>query len=76
MKWVIDRFEEGWAVLENCETTECEDFPRSEMPKGAKAGSTVYIQDGQWCIDHEDTAARRKRIMEKFNKIKKANGLM
>jgi len=75
MKWVIDRYEEDWAVLENMETGEPEDFPRSVMPKGSKPGSTVFMQDGQWVIDHEDTAARRSKIQSRFARIRKANGL-
>jgi len=72
-KWVIDRFEEDWAVLECCDipNPEPEDFPRSQMPKGAKEGTTVYLKDGAWCIDHEDTAKRKKNILDRWEKLKK-----
>ena len=77
MKWVIDRFEEDWAVLEQSDIQaeiQMEEIPRHLMPKGAREGTTVYLQDGIWVIDHEDTAARKKDILARWEKLKKANG--
>ena len=75
MKWVIDRFEEDWAVLERSDIqAEMEEIPRSLMPKGAREGTTVCLEDGAWVIDHEDTATRKKDILTRWEKLKKANG--
>jgi hypothetical protein len=74
MKWVIDRFEEDNAVLLHMDTMEPEDFLRKDMPKGARPGHTVYLQDGRWSIDYEDSAARSKKVKSLFEQIKKANG--
>jgi hypothetical protein len=38
MRWILDRFEENIAVLENPETSETKDFPSSQLPTGAKEG--------------------------------------
>ena len=76
MKYVIDRFEEDFAVLENPLTNEPEDFPRADMPKGAQPGQTVFVQDGKWVIDHEDTAERHARVKTLFDRIKKKNGYL
>jgi len=75
MKYAIDRFEGDFAVLENPETNEPEDFPKADMPKGARPGQTVFIQNGTWVIDYEDTARRHTRVKSLFDKIKKANGI-
>ena len=74
MKYVIDRFEGDFAVLENPETKEPEDFPKADMPKGAHSGQTVFIQNGKWEIDYEATAKRHSEIKSLFDRIKKANG--
>jgi len=79
MKWVIDRFEEDWVVLEQQQLDIqaeiiMEEIPRSLMPKGAREGTTVYLKEGVWAIDHEDTATREKDILARWEKLKKANG--
>jgi len=74
MKYIIDRFEGDYAVLENPITNEPEDFLKADMPEGAKPGQTVFMQDGKWEIDHEDTAKRHERIKTLFDRIKKKNG--
>jgi hypothetical protein len=44
---------------------------RSEFPKEAKAGDTLFFQDNRWHIDEAETAARAERIQERFERIKK-----
>lgn len=75
VKYIIDRYIDEWAVLENTETQDDEDFPRAEMPKGSRPGHTVILRDGAWHIDHGDTDARAERIKARFDRIRKANGL-
>ena len=69
-KFVIDRIESGFAVLENAQTLENVTIAAAELPKGATSGHTLVNAGGAWQIDHADTAARRKRISEKFNRLK------
>lgn len=70
MPWVIDRFEEGFAVLEDTDSLESLDLPRSQLPTAAQEGHTLKMEDGCYVIDYEDTEARRKRIQEKFSRLK------
>jgi len=72
-KWVIDRFEEDWAVLSNVDTLECVNLPISSLPQGTKLGCTMMWQDGKWHDDEVDANDRRKRISERFARIKEAN---
>ena len=69
-KWVIDRFENSWAVLENSETHEIINLPVSALPKDAKAGSTLFKYENKWYVNEADSAAREARINERFARIK------
>jgi len=70
-KYVIDRIESGYAMLENAQTLGIFSLPEEELPPGAKPGHTLVNIRGIWHIDHEDTAARCKRISEKFARLKR-----
>ncbi|MCL2225069.1 MAG: DUF3006 domain-containing protein [Defluviitaleaceae bacterium] len=69
-RWVIDRFEEDWAVLDNSDTRETISLPISHLPKDAKPGTTLIKTDGKWHINEADTAARSARIKDKFARLK------
>ena len=69
--WVIDRIEEGFAVLEHTEYMKNMTCPIDGLPRGIREGD-VLGQDGPFFwIDVEESAARSRRIKEKFNRIKK-----
>ena len=72
MPWIIDRIEEDLAVLENTESREIIFHPINKLPKGAKDGD-AFIQEGQSFLPDtsEETAARSRRIREKFLRLKK-----
>jgi hypothetical protein len=70
-KWIIDRVEEGWAVLENPDTRESFSLPMSQLPKDAKPGSTLVKIDSKWYVNEADTAARSARIKDKFSRLKR-----
>ena len=70
MPWIIDRYEEGIAILEDSETREILEISRKEMPKGAREGHVLKIEDGQYCLDLEGTARRKEMIKEKFSKLR------
>ncbi|MCL2577236.1 MAG: DUF3006 domain-containing protein [Defluviitaleaceae bacterium] len=69
-KWVIDRIEEGWAVLES-DIHEIMSLPVNQLPKDAKPGSTLIRVESKWYVNEADTAARVSRIKEKFARLKK-----
>jgi hypothetical protein len=72
-KWVIDRFEESWAVLENSDSHEVISLPATNLPNGVEAGSTLIKHGSKWYVDEADTAARAARISERFARIKEKN---
>ena len=71
--WVIDRIEEGWAVLENASTREVINVPLAKIPEGAKPGDTLINYKSKWLIDLADTRERAKRVKSRFDRIKSAN---
>jgi hypothetical protein len=72
-KWVIDRIEESWAVLENSETHKIISLPIASLPKDARPGSTIIKHNGKWYVNEADSAARQTRISERFARIKAKN---
>jgi len=72
MRFIIDRFEEDFALLENPETLEVKEYPRAKLPKGAKEGDVLTESDGVLSLDSAETEARAARIRERFNRLKKS----
>ena len=68
-KWVVDRFEEEYAVLETS-AGEIISVPILALPEGTVPGSTLINQNNKWFQDHDETTAREKRIQERFARIK------
>jgi len=69
-KWIIDRFEESDAVLENAATLETKSLPKSALPGNIRPGDTLVMCGGTWVFDKADTEARQRRIQERFSRIK------
>lgn len=67
MKYIVDRFEGEFAVLEKEEGGTI-DVPRSEIPK-AKEGDVVLFENGAYSIDAEETKKRKALIEEKMKKL-------
>jgi hypothetical protein len=64
---IIDRFEEGTAILENDgDFTEIE---RNLLPDTAKEGDIVSLIDGKYIINQEKTALRRSKIVDRLRKM-------
>jgi len=70
MPWVIDRIEEGIAVLENTETQETLELAKNVLPKGCREGHVLKKEGDGFIRDPEGTAARVAMIQEKFNRLK------
>jgi len=68
-KFTIDRFVENYVLCLD-ETLQTRSLHRSEIPREAKPGDTLFYQDNRWQIDHEETAARALRIRRRFESIK------
>ena len=71
MRWIIDRFEEGFALLEDPETMETKEFPRTELPEGTREGDILIEEEGVFNLDRGETEKRAKNIRERFNRLKK-----
>ncbi|MCQ4022732.1 MULTISPECIES: DUF3006 domain-containing protein [unclassified Ruminococcus] len=63
MDVIIDRFEEGCAVVEIDENTFV-NLPLPLVPKGAKEGSVISIK-----LDSKSTETRHKEINSLMNKL-------
>jgi len=71
MAWVVDRFEEGFAVLEDLDSQATSDCPRTQLPKGVKEGDMLIWDGAKYCADPEGTAKRAQMIKEKWERITK-----
>ncbi len=63
MKFIIDRFEGEFAIVE-LENMEMLDMSRKLLPQDAKEGDTINVT-----IDEIETENRRKRIQDKFDSL-------
>ncbi len=64
MKFYLDRFEEGLAVL--ISETDRLSVPAGLLPAEAEEGDTVYYEDGSFIVDKKDGEDRWRRIQEKM----------
>lgn len=71
MKYSVDRIENDIAILEDITTKEKIEINVNYLPKKIKEGTILEKKDDSFIIDEEEENVRRKRIMEKFNKLKK-----
>lgn len=68
MKAIIDRFEDGFAVLE-LEDSSMINIDKSKLPSNSKVGDLLILSNESIMIDEEGTAARRKEIESLMNSI-------
>ncbi len=79
-KAVIDRFENGFAVLLVGETNRRVNVPRKRLPKGVKEGIWLKVEfEGEEMlsaeIDAEETELAKKRIAEKLERLRRGDHL-
>ncbi|MDF2052980.1 DUF3006 domain-containing protein [Priestia megaterium] len=67
VKGIIDRFEEGFAVVEIEGITK--DYPKNIFPKEAQAGDVVYIIGDKVTIDKNETKKLAKEIEDLMNEV-------
>ena len=71
-KWVIDRIEEDFAVLENIKSRESLLYSTDNLPPGIKEGSALIFNGQHFLPDtSEEAAARSRRIQEKMERLKR-----
>ena len=72
-KYIIDRFEGDFAVVEDYDTGTIKNLKRENFPKEAKDGDIINISDNNIItIDTEETK-KRKEKMENLRKMLKKN---
>lgn len=71
MKYAIDRIEEKIVILENINNKEKKEVSLDKLPNNIHEGSIVIYEEGSYFLDVQEENIRRKRIMDKFNKLKK-----
>ena len=67
MKYIIDRFENSFAVCQNQETHEMLNLNKTLLPDNAKEGDLIEYEDGK--IELLDNTELRAKIREKMNSL-------
>ena len=73
MKYSIDKILDDIATLENVETKQITEVNTKELPEEIHEGSILILEDGKYKLDLNEEEIRRKRIEEKFNKLRNKN---
>lgn len=71
MKYAIDRIEENIVILEDINSKEKKEVNINKLPNNIQEGNIVICEDDKYILDEQEENIRRKRIMDKFNKLKK-----
>lgn len=74
MKYIVDRFEEGTALLEPAQGPLCtEKVDRAQLPPETREGDVLVREGALWRVDADATAARRQRLRSRFSFQKRAD---
>lgn len=68
-KYIIDRFEEEFAVCEDQETEEMIDILIERLPENVEEGDVIIEENDVFYIDHEETEARREQMQILLKKL-------
>lgn len=63
MKWIIDRLENGFAVVE-LENKEIINIPKSALPEGVREGDVICV-----FVDSRETQDRKEKIDGLMNSL-------
>ena len=72
MRCTIDRFEEGFALLE-WETGEMTRVPRSDLPPEAREGDRLNALEGRYVPLPEETRAARSEADDRLRRLLRKN---
>ena len=68
LKYTIDRFEEDFAVCEASDQRTV-NIPFEDIPANSVEGDILEYVEGRYVKDHRATAATRRRIKDKMEKL-------
>ena len=71
MRYAIDRIEEDIVVIENIETQEIKKISKKTLPQDIKEGSILFFDNNKYQLDLDEEELRRKKIQERFNRLRK-----
>lgn len=70
MTGIVDRFEDGFAVVELDEGAQ--NFPLADAPPGLREGQVVRVEEGRIVsVDEEATARRAAALHSRFERLKR-----
>lgn len=68
MRYIIDRIESGIAVCED-DNRNMSEIPLVKLPKGVKEGSVINYENGEYTVDKDTEAERRKKVQSLENEL-------
>lgn len=71
MEFTIDRIEGNIAVCENRQTRKTTNIEISKLPKEAKEGDIIKLENDKYIIDHEKTKEVKDKINNLFQNLSK-----
>lgn len=71
MKYSVDRIENNVAILENIETKDIIEVETTLLPLNIKETNIVIYENGEYKLDIETEASRKKDLSSRFNNLKK-----
>lgn len=72
-RYIIDRFEGEFVVLEDYETGKIQNMKKSCFPSEAKDGDIIIVSDTNLIMIDKEETKRRKEKMENLRKMLKKN---
>lgn len=60
-KFIVDRIEEGRAVLE-CENKECVSLELTSLPKGIKEGDVLKFEQNSYFLNEQESEQRKQKL--------------
>ena len=66
---IIDRFEEGFAVVENTEDESMVQIEKSMIDEAAREGDVIFPDEFGYRVDVEATRQRREEVLELLRSI-------
>lgn len=69
MFYVVDRFEENIAVLENLDNNSRLNISKTFLPSEIKEGDVLEQVNEEWFFNKEKNEERKNKINDKFNSL-------
>lgn len=68
MRYIIERITEIGMICED-EAGLCREFPLALLPEGAKEGDILTESEDGFCLEREESAARREKIRRRLEEL-------